>query len=300
MKSNLFKNLKRNMEMSSKFQDIDFSKESRKKVMQKIDNISKRKKYPKWKLTFNVAISFFILFGISYFGFEHLFVSEPNPPNADETTQLPSDNNRSEINSDMRAKQEVKELLRNSEENFSSAKGVYSTYIKTYSRETIIDFEMNMKNPSGGYEKAVQDDGSKYYTYIDENYIWDLDLQHKTYFKTEKDDTTLNFTSSILFTDYIANTYLQNEENWNIEEVQSIVGRDALYITGTLNDYNTEAYGIHTYEFWVDKETGILLKYKLYSLDGNVTSSLTVKEISLNTNLKEIDYTPNIEGYKKE
>lgn len=53
-----------------------------------------------------------------------------------------------------------------------------------------------------------------------------------------------------------------------------------------------------TFRFWVDIDTGILVKYETYDTDGQLTSYLHPESLEVNVPIEARDFEPNIDGYK--
>ena len=77
--------------------------------------------------------------------------------------------------------------------------------------------------------------------------------------------------------------YLSNFDNWDITGKETVAGRDCWKLEGTLTDeFYSGKVNASTFAFWVDVETGMLLKFVDYDADGNITETLETTEIQVN------------------
>lgn len=82
--------------------------------------------------------------------------------------------------------------------------------------------------------------------------------------------------------------YLSNQDMWEISGDTKYLGRDAVVIKGTAEDYGKK-FNTDTFEMIVDKETGILLELQGYDENGNPSSYIKTTEISFEQ--------PNVKTY---
>lgn len=73
--------------------------------------------------------------------------------------------------------------------------------------------------------------------------------------------------------------YLSNQDMWEISGDTEYLGRDAVVIKGTAEDYGKK-FNTATFEMIVDKETGILLELQGYDENGEPSSYIKTTDIS--------------------
>ena len=78
--------------------------------------------------------------------------------------------------------------------------------------------------------------------------------------------------------------FMTVEDNWDITGETTYLDRDCVIIEGHTNDYAEEKLGVYTFEFTVDKETGVLMKYDGFDADGNIVSYSKFTELTFNSN----------------
>lgn len=78
--------------------------------------------------------------------------------------------------------------------------------------------------------------------------------------------------------------FMTVEDNWDITGETTFLDRDCVVIEGHTNDYAEEKLGVYTFEFTVDKETGVLMKYDGFDADGNIVSYSRFTELTFNSN----------------
>ncbi|WML52269.1 M56 family metallopeptidase [Neobacillus sp. PS3-12] len=190
-----------------------------------------------------------------------------------------------------------------------------------------IDYEAVNNSTPSGYNKVLTTNtktGEKLtnLTYYNQNTYWDINKSNSTYKESgyiqketlgrterltaNKDKYSINVYSVreyplldeanfYLFPYEIANTYLDNSVKWKIEKQnEEILGHNTLVIKGEL-DQNLST----SFRFWVDKDTGILVKYETYNKDGKVLSYLDPKELTINGSIDTNELKPNLKGLKR-
>ncbi len=76
--------------------------------------------------------------------------------------------------------------------------------------------------------------------------------------------------------------YLEEFDNWQIEAVEQVAGRDCWKLVGTLSGEYAEKLHAYSYEMYVDCETGFVLQYSNFDQNGALTDHLTTLEIQVN------------------
>ena len=97
-------------------------------------------------------------------------------------------------------------------------------------------------------------------------------------------------------------SYLRNMEHWEIEKQnEELLGHNTIVLYGKIDDQVVERMKMKgttdTFRFWVDKDTGILVKYETYDKDGELTSYLHPERLDVNIPIDPQTFVPNLDGY---
>ncbi|MFB4166791.1 hypothetical protein [Virgibacillus sp. JSM 102003] len=200
-----------------------------------------------------------------------------------------------------------------------------------------VKYKLSMENKVGGYvsfknhsldgelvqnEKAVHND----------NQVWNIDLMRKSYRESEYDPKELQKKVSVeealsidsskvydkllslydweapptgtagisLFPFHKAVQYLGDYEQWDIEKQNAeILGHNTIVLSGEVKDKVARMKNVETFRFWVDKDTGILVKYEEYDSNGNITSYLHPKKLEINVSVDSKEFIPSLTGLTK-
>lgn len=110
--------------------------------------------------------------------------------------------------------------------------------------------------------------------------------------------TGFSYADKMLFPQEGTFQCLRDFELWDITGKEKVAGRNCWKIEGELTESYSDKTNVKKYEWWVDKETGCLLKYKGYDKNGELTEYLTVKEIEFDSPVSDIRQDKEIpEGY---
>nr|WP_249365451.1 sigma-E factor regulatory protein RseB domain-containing protein [Cytobacillus citreus] len=97
-----------------------------------------------------------------------------------------------------------------------------------------------------------------------------------------------------LFPYEIASNYTRDLSKWEIEKQnEELLGHNTLVIKGTKNHRDFQSF-----RFWVDKDTGILVKYETYNANGDIVDYLHPTKLEVNVPIDSKKFTPNLERYK--
>ncbi|PLR77950.1 hypothetical protein CU633_07955 [Bacillus sp. V3-13] len=104
--------------------------------------------------------------------------------------------------------------------------------------------------------------------------------------------------ASSLYPYGMATNFLKDHDKWEIEKQSStLLDKNVIIIKGSLNDDDSDKYNASSFRFWVERQTGILLKMELYK-DDQVVESLVTKELELNKTIDKNKFSIAIpEGY---
>ena len=83
--------------------------------------------------------------------------------------------------------------------------------------------------------------------------------------------------------------YLTDYDHWTIDGEEQLLGTNCIKLSGFLTGSYSDKLGITDFEMWVQKETGILLKYFGYDQDGELVDSLITNDFILNGDV-DLDY----------
>lgn len=116
----------------------------------------------------------------------------------------------------------------------------------------------------------------------------------------ERPQITASGTS--LFPYEITSSYLRNMEHWEIEKQnEELLGHNTIVLFGKIDEQVVERMKMKgttdTFRFWVDKDTGILMKYETYDKDGKLTSYLHPERLDVNIPIDPQTFVPNLDGY---
>ncbi|MER2118844.1 MAG: hypothetical protein ABS935_01170 [Solibacillus sp.] len=105
-----------------------------------------------------------------------------------------------------------------------------------------------------------------------------------------------------LFPYEITASYLRNTELWDIEKQnEELLGHNTIVLYGKLDEQVIIRFKMKrttdTFRFWVDKDTGILVKYETYDTDGQLTGYLHPESLEVNITIDPQDFVPNLDGY---
>lgn len=110
------------------------------------------------------------------------------------------------------------------------------------------------------------------------------------------DPTNTYLAKECIFPQEMAFGFLSDYEMWEIERTDEYVGRNCYVISGkTSHDYGGKT-GVSSFIFYVDQETGVLLRYLGYDDAGDIHAFLVTESIAFDDDVKEI-IVPNKAEY---
>lgn len=89
--------------------------------------------------------------------------------------------------------------------------------------------------------------------------------------------------------------FLTDFDVWDVERTEEYVGRKCYIVSGKTNENYGQKLGVEKFTFYVDCETGVLLKYIGYDESQNIRSYIITENISFD-NIQTV-YKPNTAGY---
>ncbi|SFC87520.1 BlaR1 peptidase M56 [Bacillus sp. 491mf] len=224
-------------------------------------------------------------------------------------------------------KEEILTKMLNTVDNFETAKGEFKIH-SVNTGDRVINYELSLHNQAGGYSKTtrVENEIEKVTShYYNNGTMWDLRKDTGMYIEMrygqeakrskplkienafsvngEGDNVTdyrerpiIGEAMSSLFPYEIASNYTRNLNTWEIEKQnEQLLGHNTLVIKGDINKRINKSF-----RFWVDKDTGILVKYETYDTVGKVADYLYPTSLEVNIPIDSKRFTPDLTGYQKE
>jgi outer membrane lipoprotein-sorting protein len=252
-------------------------------------------------------------------------IQEPTTkPSNEKTVYLPP---KLEENYDEMTKEEILTKMINTVDNFETATGQFKVHYGHSSGYSLVEYAISLGNKSGGFGKRSNIENGKEevtFEYYTEGTAWALSEQTKTYMElkyaedvnpgtplkiedafsvnSEGDNVTnyrerppIGIANETLFPYEIASNYTRDLSKWEIEKQnEELLGHNTLVIKGTKNHRDFQSF-----RFWVDKDTGILVKYETYNANGDIVDYLHPTKLEVNVPIDIKTFTPNLEGYEK-
>ncbi|CAH2717344.1 hypothetical protein BACCIP111895_04536 [Neobacillus rhizosphaerae] len=245
-----------------------------------------------------------------------------NKPSNEKTVYIPP---KQEENYDEMSKEEILTKMINTVDYFETAKGEYKIHYSFSPGYQVVEYAISLKHEPGGYGKTTLDTGEiSSQEFYKDGTLWFLNESSKTYMESQvmegnrKRGTTLTLDQAFsiasdgnpqtnyrerptfstanetLFPYEIASNYTRDLSKWEIEKQnEELLGHNTLVIKGTKNHRDFQSF-----RFWVDKDTGILVKYETYNSTGDVVDYLHPTKLEINVPIDSERFTPNLEGYK--
>jgi hypothetical protein len=307
---NKLDNLKEKMDKTI-LRDVYFDENQYRKVLSSIENPRFKKQESPLKNKFNsllsVSVVSLMFLGITYFvGTQlHLF-NDSQGKQANDTTHssLPSkDSNlesiytppKQEENYKEMSKEEILTKMLNTVDHFETAKGEFELYYANSDTKMNVEYELSIREKSGGLVKTtVNVNGeitTRPFSYKDVyRETPPLKIEDTFQINEEGDQVTdirwsppIQEAENSLFPYEIASNYTRNLSLWEIEKQnEELLGHNTLVIKGVLNNYASNKSQSNTFRFWVDKESGVLVKYETYNSNGEVVDYLYPVKLEIN------------------
>ncbi|MCC3359684.1 hypothetical protein [Bacillus sp. REN16] len=225
---------------------------------------------------------------------------ENTPQNKDVNTVFQEENY-----DDMTKEEIYKKLLK--ADKFETVQGEYEIQTVLYDGTKMISdvkYSLSSSPIKGGHSTETYNQGDTVetiITYYKDDELWTLDSASKTYSERRyRNSSQPPIARDSLFPREITINYLKNLDNWEIEKQnEGILNHNTIVIKGILNDYAADKHSSRTFRFWVDKDTGILVKYETYNDKEEIVNFLNPKELQINVPIDTELFIPNTEGYQK-
>lgn len=92
--------------------------------------------------------------------------------------------------------------------------------------------------------------------------------------------------------------FLEDYSKWNITGSDKYLGFDTYTIEGTFNNYYSQKFKAVKFKWWVEKNTGILLKEEWYNKSNQVVESMVTQSLKLNVTINDKEFIKDKSGYK--
>jgi outer membrane lipoprotein-sorting protein len=311
---NKLKHLKNNMDKTI-FEDISFNMDHQQNVLRTIKKSKSRNKRFIFRDRFNgvlsIAVTSCLFLGIAYFVGTKTHLLNGGQGRITEGTQQEShvvktvytppklDENFKDM-----TKEEVLNKMTTTIHNFETAKGQFKVnYDNTPAGYILVDYEISLNHNVGSYDKernlVTNDENSLVYN---DSSIYMIDNRYRIY---KGGNARINAGQKppvngemvrTLFPEYIATDLKKDLSNWEIEKQNEMVLRhNTIVIKGKFFNSGES----NSFRYWVDKDTGILLKEEVYNSSGKVVDYLYPTNLEINVPVDRKDFIPNLEGYTK-
>jgi outer membrane lipoprotein-sorting protein len=259
---------------------------------------------------------------------------EKNPIGKSSLTPPKDDESKRDL-----TKEEVVAKLLNTVDNFDTAEGEFESFSIYPDGSTIVtttEFIVSTNNNFRGFERTTEklseggtssneviyngkkiwrkeSMGKSYtscdyqpiqstetYTTPEEAFSVPLEDLYKPNTKLRERPLISSDASRTLFPYENASSFLKDTNNWKIEKQnEEISGHNTIVLYGQFTQEVKDWLKDEAFRFWVDKDTGILVKYEIYDKDGVVTSYLHPTRLEVNVPVDEAAFIPNLDGYNE-
>jgi hypothetical protein len=331
------RNLKKEMD-NKVFKDVHFNRnESIRSVLEGTKRtLDSRKGYfhsfNKWfPEVMAVIVCAAILFVLINIGIENYSVSHTEKPvEAQKETQNYKKNDtvyvptpKEELYTDV-TKEEILNKMFKTAQYFDTAKGEFHLHYAGGGNpmDVTVQYELSIKQ-NGWYSREFNNKTSninyhqndklwrvyeKEKYYISETYPASIianSEENKKFIDTDKYGHVTVITNPVippigvaresLFPYEIIVSYIDNMNDITIEKQnQELLGHNTIVMMVKIKNRS-----IKNTRFWVDKDTGILVKYETYNSAGDIEDYLSPTELKINVPVDSKKFTPNLEGYSE-
>jgi outer membrane lipoprotein-sorting protein len=195
-------------------------------------------------------------------------------------------------------KEEILTKMLNSVDHFETAKGEFELYYANSNTKINVQYELSIRENSGGVvtsEYEVNGEKNKrVYSYKDV-YTPSPSLKIEDAFSININGEQVTDSrwrppiqeaSNSLFPYEIASNYTRNLADWEIEKQdEQLLDHNTLVLKGNLNPYAAQKGRANSFRFWIDKDSGVLIKYETYDRSGEIVDYLHPLTLKINTSV---------------
>ncbi|WP_059171959.1 hypothetical protein [Bacillus sp. FJAT-27445] len=308
---NKLNNLKERMD-NTVLNEICFTNEHEQSILRRIEQSNNKKRlFNKFKLAPLLSFLFtsFIFVGIIYFvGFKTGYLNNEQPNllverhTANTITKkedivkqsIFTPEKQNEIEKDL-TKTEILTKMINSVDHFDTAKGQFELHYSNINLTIMVNYELSLRENAGGFieETIIRNEEKETRSFSYEGSDIDsipLDLKSAFYVNEQGENETkyrgrpnVGYASNSLFPYELASNYTRDLSSWEIEKQnEEILGHRAVVIRGLLNNYAKEKNLSEVFRLWIDKDSGVLIKYETYNHDGDIVDYLYPTKLVIN------------------
>jgi uncharacterized protein YxeA len=214
---------------------------------------------------------------------------------------------------DDQTKSVIQQNMWNAIDSYKTAKGSYVTNSQRFG-STKVDFQVREGDKPGSYVKVTNNNGDVSETRVNGNHLMDklngqvvmvaplvkgngsgADKHMNRYQKNtdgqksyvhRADPAVAGIANDVTFPETLA-FWLEDYSKWSIEGEGTLVGRTVDIVKGELPSSIKQKHNAETFHFWVDRETGMLLKLEEYNQKGQVVEGHEVSTLKINGEFDE-------------
>lgn len=170
----------------------------------------------------------------------------------------------------------------------------YDYDVETYTENgTFTEYSNNKKS----YEKMYGAVSKKEADTIENSERVTIEFDGNKGYHYRANPTNISMASVCLLPQEMTFGFLENQELWTIKGTEKLFDRDCVVINGIADKDYGEKLGVNEFVFYVDLNTGVLLKYEGFNKDGILSDFMYVKEISFSDKIKVKSKSNYIEEY---
>jgi outer membrane lipoprotein-sorting protein len=297
---------------STFFKEITFKTSQKYYILNRIRNNDKQTTRSNFRLNraLSISVYLFLIFSMGMIVAEKITPDpsniakkiEPKPTSPDSATEQKNDNiytppQQDEYFEEM-TKEEILTKMLNSVDHFETAKGEFELYYANSNTKINVQYELSIRENSGGIvtsEYEVNGEKNKrMYSYKDV-YTPSPSLKIEDAFSININGEQVTDSrwrppiqeaSNSLFPYEIASNYTRNLADWEIEKQdEQLLDHNTMILKGNLNPYAAEKGRANSFRFWIDKDSGVLIKYETYNRSGEIVDYLHPLTIKINTSV---------------
>lgn len=298
---------------STYFKDTTFKTSQKYYILNRINNNDKQifRLNLRFKKTLSICVYLILMFSIGTFVVDKISPTDPSsivkkieskPTLPGSATEQKNDNvytppQQDEYFEDM-TKEEVLTKMLNSVDHFETAKGEFELYYANSSTKIYVEYELSIReNPGGVVTSVYEINGEKdtrIYSYKDVyNPSPSLKIEDAFSINNNGEQVTdsrwsppIQEASNSLFPYDIASNYTRNLSDWEIEKQdEKLLSHNTLVLKGKLNTYAAQKGRANSFRFWIDKDSGVLIKYETYDSNGEIIDYLHPLTLKINTSV---------------